>query len=204
MITAIFHAQQYCIHEALACHYSEYFKAAFARPGAERDSRKISLDHFPYSVVDQFGIYVHWMYYQQVVLPEDLMEEHNDMKYVVEERREQLVDAWQLGAVLKALRFQNDVIDCLFKLIHRYEKELLGPQLYRIADMDSDAEIRKMVIDHVALVPNQPDFDYMLRFVHGMADQQRCLRDLVKAVKRHQLIKSEYKDLKAVLYYVPT
>lgn len=205
MATVTVGQDKFCVHENLICQHSGYLKAAFSGMTEERTTRSVSLDSFEWHHKSFFGIFVHWVYHQQIEFFEDpAFGDDNDQRLF--RNCSMLVRAWGLGGKLLAPRFQNDVVDKLFKNV----PDLPTQSLARLMDIMQRKEIYKkpyrLLMDHIALklsTEELMEFSDVHESLNPHCGDGAWEMDLVLVLKDYQTKGADYRAPTAESYHVP-
>lgn len=128
----------YSVNREIACHYSPVLAKAC---WAHLDGEAFHIDLEPFEYPAAFGFVQHWMYNQQLLIPDSLYTTAHSHNCSI---------TWILAAQLQMPKLQNAVIRRLFSgmVLHKSVTNYVYKQFGGIKD--SDNKLRQLLVDRFA------------------------------------------------------
>lgn len=200
MATITVGQDKFCVHENLICQHSGYFKAAFSGATDEHATRRITLNNMLEECSGMFGTFVHWLYYQEV----EIANEQTGVTIMDDWRRSciLMVNAWGLGSKLLAPRFQNDVMNELFKIVPRLDAHSLAA----VVQATPKSMFRKpyqLLMDHIGLGLSTKAVLAILDPLNDFVGCDEVPTDIIIVLKDYQMNIIDDEAATAESYHVP-
>ncbi|PVH78676.1 hypothetical protein DL98DRAFT_634008 [Cadophora sp. DSE1049] len=176
---------EFSVHKSFLCHYSPYFSKLLE--SADQIEIKIE-DVCPV----EFGVFVHWLYYQELKSLEALPDFYGFCKL------------WNLAEKLSVLALQNCAMDHLHKSVHIDDCELTWLSVYwkgalAIAAQTQSDKLRRLMRDIMVTTTELSALKKILKYASG-----EMIKDALYHRAGREIIPNIFKGLGPVSdYYVP-